>query len=229
MDPTLARAVHGRGQAAEPEAARRERHLLASSETTQPSESPVAWSSFATGVNPGKHNIYDFLVRDFADLHARPRRGEEGAARVPVGLLPDASARRSPPRAAARRSGSTPGSDGVKSVDPHRAHDLPARGGRSTARCSAGLPAARHPRHPRHLLLLGHRPLLLRGGQHRVRRLPEAPALRRRRGRRPCCKGPESPILKQEEARAAREEEGGRRSPSKETARGSRSWPPART
>src|SRR5262245_41492769 len=28
-------------------------------ETTQPSESPVAWSSFATGVNPGKHNIYD--------------------------------------------------------------------------------------------------------------------------------------------------------------------------
>ena len=33
--------------------------------TTQPSESPVAWASFATGVNPGKHNIYDFLVRDF--------------------------------------------------------------------------------------------------------------------------------------------------------------------
>ena len=34
-------------------------------ETTQPSESPVAWASFATGVNPGKHNIFDFLVRDF--------------------------------------------------------------------------------------------------------------------------------------------------------------------
>src|SRR5262245_34236894 len=33
-------------------------------ETTQPSESPVAWASFATGVNPGKHNVYDFLVRD---------------------------------------------------------------------------------------------------------------------------------------------------------------------
>ncbi|HQZ15554.1 MAG TPA: alkaline phosphatase family protein [Vicinamibacteria bacterium] len=33
--------------------------------TTQPSESPVAWASFATGVNPGKHNIYDFLIRDF--------------------------------------------------------------------------------------------------------------------------------------------------------------------
>lgn len=29
--------------------------------TTTPPLSPVAWSSFLTGVNPGKHNIYDFL------------------------------------------------------------------------------------------------------------------------------------------------------------------------
>ena len=33
-------------------------------ETTHSAESPTAWASFATGVNPGKHNIYDFLVRD---------------------------------------------------------------------------------------------------------------------------------------------------------------------
>ncbi len=32
--------------------------------TTTPSMSPVAWSSFQTGVNPGKHNIFDFLTRD---------------------------------------------------------------------------------------------------------------------------------------------------------------------
>ncbi len=32
--------------------------------TTFPSISPVAWSSFQTGVNPGKHNIFDFLSRD---------------------------------------------------------------------------------------------------------------------------------------------------------------------
>jgi predicted AlkP superfamily phosphohydrolase/phosphomutase len=32
--------------------------------TTYPSVSPVAWSSFATGTNPGKHNIFDFLDRD---------------------------------------------------------------------------------------------------------------------------------------------------------------------
>jgi predicted AlkP superfamily phosphohydrolase/phosphomutase len=34
--------------------------------TTHSPESPTAWASFATGVNAGKHNIYDFLVRDTA-------------------------------------------------------------------------------------------------------------------------------------------------------------------
>src|SRR5262249_32276241 len=32
--------------------------------TTFPPISPVAWSTYQTGVNPGKHNIYDFLARD---------------------------------------------------------------------------------------------------------------------------------------------------------------------
>src|SRR5580704_14073309 len=31
--------------------------------TTFPVLSPVAWSTFATGVNPAKHNIFDFLNR----------------------------------------------------------------------------------------------------------------------------------------------------------------------
>ena len=44
-------------------------------ETTVSPESPTAWASFATGVNPGKHNIYDFLVRDTNDLPARSRHG----------------------------------------------------------------------------------------------------------------------------------------------------------
>lgn len=34
--------------------------------STCPPISPVAWSTFATGVNPGKHQIYDFLTRDFS-------------------------------------------------------------------------------------------------------------------------------------------------------------------
>lgn len=32
--------------------------------TTLPALSPVAWSTFQTGVNPGAHNIFDFLTRD---------------------------------------------------------------------------------------------------------------------------------------------------------------------
>lgn len=49
--------------------------------TTHSPESPTAWASFATGVNPGKHNIYDFLVRDTATylpdlgmVHREPAR-----------------------------------------------------------------------------------------------------------------------------------------------------------
>ncbi|MDP2922461.1 MAG: alkaline phosphatase family protein [Candidatus Omnitrophota bacterium] len=36
------------------------KHLL----TTNPSQSPVAWSGFATGQNPGKNGVFDFIVRD---------------------------------------------------------------------------------------------------------------------------------------------------------------------
>lgn len=32
--------------------------------TTCPSVSPVAWSTFQTGVNPGRHNVFDFLTWD---------------------------------------------------------------------------------------------------------------------------------------------------------------------
>ena len=32
--------------------------------STNPPQSPVAWSTFATGLNPGKHGIYDFVKRD---------------------------------------------------------------------------------------------------------------------------------------------------------------------
>lgn len=32
--------------------------------STEPPISPVAWSTFSTGANPGKHNIFDFLTTD---------------------------------------------------------------------------------------------------------------------------------------------------------------------
>jgi predicted AlkP superfamily phosphohydrolase/phosphomutase len=32
--------------------------------TTYPAQTPVAWSTFATGTNPGRHGIFDFIRRD---------------------------------------------------------------------------------------------------------------------------------------------------------------------
>ena len=62
--------------------------------TTCPAQTPVAWSSFATGTNPGGHGIYDFIRRD------------------PATCLPDLSLTRYeqknafvPPRAVNRRGG----------------------------------------------------------------------------------------------------------------------------
>src|SRR5262249_14199683 len=34
---------------------------------TNPPQTPVSWSSFATGTNPGKTRIFDFLMRNPAD------------------------------------------------------------------------------------------------------------------------------------------------------------------
>src|SRR5688572_2196177 len=37
--------------------------------TTTPAQTPVAWSSFATGVNPGGHGSFDFIRRDPATYY----------------------------------------------------------------------------------------------------------------------------------------------------------------
>ncbi len=63
MDPDLADRWIKEGRL--PNLAKlREQGGLHRLETTHSPESPTAWASFATGVNAGKHNIYDFLVRD---------------------------------------------------------------------------------------------------------------------------------------------------------------------
>src|SRR6266850_1721707 len=62
--------------------------------TTFPAISPVAWSTFMTGVNPGKHNIYDFLARDLsnylpflssAEIRAPKRSWKIGKYTIPLG------------------------------------------------------------------------------------------------------------------------------------------------
>ena len=56
--------------------------------TTHSPESPTAWASFATGVNPGKHNIYDFLVRDTATYLPDLGMVRREPARFLLGYLP---------------------------------------------------------------------------------------------------------------------------------------------
>ena len=66
MDPELAERFIGEGRM--PNFAKlREGGTFRPLRTTFPAISPVAWSTFQTGVNPGKHNIYDFLARDLSN------------------------------------------------------------------------------------------------------------------------------------------------------------------
>lgn len=64
-DPQLLREWMAQGKL--PHLARlAERGTFCELATTHPAESPVAWSTFATGKNPGEHGIFGFLKRDAA-------------------------------------------------------------------------------------------------------------------------------------------------------------------
>jgi predicted AlkP superfamily phosphohydrolase/phosphomutase len=72
--------------------------------TTLPAESPVAWSSFQTGCNPGKHRIYDFLVPNrkslmpelsSANVTAPARTLKLGKYLIPLGKPAIAAGRKS--------------------------------------------------------------------------------------------------------------------------------------
>lgn len=56
--------------------------------TTNPAESPVAWSSFATGMNPGKTNIFDFLRRNASTYIPELAVAEFSEAEFFLNLLP---------------------------------------------------------------------------------------------------------------------------------------------
>ncbi len=63
MAPELAEKLMAEGKL--PNLARlREEGFYGRLQTTTPAISPVAWSSFMTGSEPSKHNIFDFLSRD---------------------------------------------------------------------------------------------------------------------------------------------------------------------
>ena len=114
MDPTLARKWMDEGKL--PNLRRlAESGTFTTLRTTQPSESPTAWSSFATGVNPGKHNIYDFLVRDFDTYMPDFAMVKSQPPRFLWGLVPTR-----PPKVTSTRGGTSfwvhAGNDGVPTV-----------------------------------------------------------------------------------------------------------------
>ncbi len=93
MDPELTDRFIREGRL--PNLARlRDRGTFRKLRTTYPPISPVAWSTFMTGVNPGKHNIYDFLARDLrnylpflssAEIGASKRSLKIGKYKIPLG------------------------------------------------------------------------------------------------------------------------------------------------
>ena len=128
--------------------------------TTHSAESPTAWASFATGVNPGKHNIYDFLVRDTATYLPDLGMVHREPARFLFNYVPYAK-----PRLSSIRGGTsfwvTAGKGGRAIERAHGPGDVSA--GRSAERRAAVRPAAAgHPRHDGDLLLLRDRPEPLR-------------------------------------------------------------------
>jgi predicted AlkP superfamily phosphohydrolase/phosphomutase len=63
LEPTLVESMMAAGELPNL-ASLRSRGGLSRVATTYPAQTPVAWSTFATGTNPGGHGIFDFLRRD---------------------------------------------------------------------------------------------------------------------------------------------------------------------
>lgn len=105
MDPALAEKFMATGTL--PNFAKlREQGCFKSLATTTPAISPVAWSSFQTGCNPGKHNIYDFLTRDkhtylpklsSVEIQSPKRALKLGRYRIPLGKATIRTMRKSLP------------------------------------------------------------------------------------------------------------------------------------
>jgi len=57
--------------------------------TSNPPQSPVAWSNFITGMNPGGHGIFDFLIRDpeTYGINFSASRSEEARRTLTLGNL----------------------------------------------------------------------------------------------------------------------------------------------
>jgi predicted AlkP superfamily phosphohydrolase/phosphomutase len=93
LDPELTEQFMGEGLL--PNLTRlRESGFYSRLRTTLPAESPVAWSSFQTGCNPGRHGIFDFFTPNrktylpelsSADVRPPRRKLKIGRYQIPIG------------------------------------------------------------------------------------------------------------------------------------------------
>lgn len=63
LEPSIVEAMMGRGELPSFERLRQQGSYSRLA-TTYPAQTPVAWSSFSTGTNPGGHGVFDFVKRD---------------------------------------------------------------------------------------------------------------------------------------------------------------------
>jgi predicted AlkP superfamily phosphohydrolase/phosphomutase len=93
LDPGLARKYMDEGLMPNFKRLEEQGHFSALT-TSCPSISPVAWSSYATGVDASRHNIYDFLTRDpcsylpvlsSSEVTSVPRNINLGFMKIPFG------------------------------------------------------------------------------------------------------------------------------------------------
>lgn len=88
MDPSVAERLMEQGKL--PHLAWMKRHgSMRALRTTNPAQSPVAWSAFSTGSNPAKTRIYDFLKRNPATYYpdfstVTIRRGQFALGLIPT-------------------------------------------------------------------------------------------------------------------------------------------------
>lgn len=96
LDPGLARKYMAEGRMPNLSKLAEEGHF-SPLQTACPSISPVAWSSYTTGVDASRHNIYDFLTRDpcsylpalsSSEIRDLPRSLNLGFAKIPLSSKP---------------------------------------------------------------------------------------------------------------------------------------------
>ncbi|MCH7519608.1 MAG: alkaline phosphatase family protein [Candidatus Dadabacteria bacterium] len=86
MDPSLAEKFMNKGEMPNFQKLK-EKGTFSRLATSYPSISPVAWSSFMTGVDPSHHNIFDFITRDPCTYQPMLTSAEIGKASkvLPIG------------------------------------------------------------------------------------------------------------------------------------------------